>query len=137
LRPSARHIAVGLCALGLGDSLYLTFFEGSAVASCAPGTFLNCAGVLTSPYSKFLGIPVSLPAAIWFLVMGWNNSLRAPSYSLAVLLSALGLAAIAYFISLELFVLRAICTYCTLGHISGLAAILLSLRRPAKGQRGS
>jgi len=127
---------VAFCAVGLADSLYLTFFEANAIASCGPSASLGCASVLASSYSRLLGMPISLLAAIWFLVMAWNQALRQPSYWLTVLLSALGLLAIAYLIYVELFLLGAFCAYCTLGHISGLGAILAGLHRALIEQAG-
>lgn len=132
MSAAERALVAGLCAVGLGDALYLTFFETSALASCAPGTTLNCAVVLTSSYSRLLGVPVSFVAALWFLALGWTQAMPNPPRALLLLLSAVGLLGAVYFISIELFVLKAICSFCTLAHAVGLAAVGLTLRRIAQ-----
>lgn len=61
--PIIPSLAV-VSAIGLGISVYMTWIglTGSTVAGCDGGLF-NCDHVLTSRWSKFLGIPVGLPAA--------------------------------------------------------------------------
>ena len=53
-----------LCIIALSVSGYLawTAFNSSEVYGCGGGEVFDCGHVLTSQYSKVLGIPVSVPA---------------------------------------------------------------------------
>ncbi|EQD44338.1 Vitamin K epoxide reductase [mine drainage metagenome] len=88
------------------------------------GITLNCAKVLSSPYSSAFGVSLEALAAVWFiinliliiLVVSARTSVARRSIDVLFAWRFLGLAIVPYLIYLELFVVRAICLYCTIMH---------------------
>ncbi|MDG6901986.1 MAG: vitamin K epoxide reductase family protein [Nitrososphaerota archaeon] len=123
--------AVGLWASGTVLVIYYTL--GQALPLCPTGSYfgihLDCGAVLGSQYSKILGIPLELLALFYFAVnlamvyLFAFGSDRVSSLSLQALFlwRFIGVAIVPYLVFVELFLLRAICVYCTIMH----AAILL------------
>ncbi|GGP21446.1 VKOR family protein [Thermocladium modestius] len=101
----------------------------TAPASLVPssGITINCAAVLSSPYSEVGGVPLDALAAAWFiinaaLVTWYSVSSRASSILKAIMgWRFIGIAIVPYLIYIELAVVRAICVYCTIMH----AAIII------------
>lgn len=138
---AAIAIAVA-CAVAASASGYLGWvaLTSSKVAGCGGGRLFNCGHVISSRWSLWLGIPVSLLALGLYLCIGAalivvarsrsNNELR---YAAWVVISTLGMAAglaAIWFISLQVFVLNHLCTYCLVAHSCSLiiAAIVLHTR---------
>jgi uncharacterized membrane protein len=104
---------------------------------CPVGTYnvfgynirLDCGTVLSSSYSQVFGIPLELLALVYFLVnitMVFVIAFASdrPAKLTVNLLFAwrfLGVALVPYLVFVELFLLHAICVYCTIMH----AAILI------------
>lgn len=116
-------------AIGLGISVYMSWIglTGSSVVGCDGGLF-DCDHVLTSRWSKFLGIPVGLPAAgLYAGLLGllatirWKKDTAPPlAWRLISLLSwTAGLAAV-WFLGLQVFVLGHLCVYCVAAHTCSL-----------------
>lgn len=87
---------------------------------------LDCGEVLRSPYSMVFGFPLELLAVVYFIT---NLALvyliafasdRIFRLSLRTLFAwrFLGLLMVPYLLFVELFLLRAICVYCTIMHIA-------------------
>lgn len=119
-----------ISTIGLGISIYMSWIglTGSSVVGCDGGLF-NCDHVLTSRWSKFLGIPVGLPAAGLYAgllgllaTIGFKQTGDASNaWRLVSLLSwTAGLAAV-WFLSLQIFVLGHLCVYCVIAHTCSLA----------------
>lgn len=104
----------------------------SALPFCSPnaGTFfgirINCDAVLGSSYSQVFGVPLELFAVVYFIInlilvyliaFGSDSVFRR---SLTILFGwrFLGLVIVPYLVSLELFILKAICVYCTIMHVA-------------------
>ncbi len=127
--------------LALGVSLYLAWVSltQSKVAGCDGGLF-NCDHVLTSKYSKFLGIPVSLFAAATYVgllgslaVMAFSPKSGTASRRSWLFVNLLGLCAgtaALWFIGLQVFALGHLCKYCLIAHGCGLfiASLLIAIR---------
>ena len=99
-----------------GDALTCNFLKG-------------CEVVARSPYSRVLGVPLSVFGFFFYLVSGGLAGwlLRTPSRSAAILLmgvSSLGVLASLYFMYLQGFVIRAWCEYCILSAITSLLVFL-------------
>jgi len=120
-------------------SAYLAYatFTMSDVAGCGGGSIFDCGHVLHSKWSKAAGIPVSVFAffthAILISGLFANISPRFGKLgrTLAngvVLIAALAasLAAL-YFISLQVFVLKHLCSYCMVAHTCGLIVGLMAV----------
>ena len=116
--------------IGFFDATYLTmkhFFGG--IVPCLTG---GCELVTTSEYSLILGIPVALLGAIYYfsqliLMIAHFESKSLVPVKLASRLTILGLLASVYFVSLQLFVIHAICDKCMLSAASSTALFIIGL----------
>jgi len=118
--PSAETRAIPILALvGLGIATYLAYAEIAHVeAICGP--IGGCNFVQSSLYARILGIPVAVLGMLYYLAIGvlWAGQ-RSPTRQRAnrSVLGLLGLTLFGtlfsiYLTSLELFVVRAACTWC-------------------------
>ncbi len=129
-----------ICATALGISGYLawTAFSMGNVYGCSSGALIDCEHVLTSHWSKVMGVPVSVPAAglyasliamLAFARHSGPNSLRQLVWGGMTLGSiTAGLAAL-WFIGLQVFAQK-FCPYCLVVHTCGivLAGTMLASR---------
>jgi uncharacterized membrane protein len=101
--------------------------------SPGPGVVLDCDAVLDSKYSQVFGIPLELFAIAYFIIIlllvyfiafGSDHLFRT---SLNVLFGwrFLGIAIVPYLVFVELFLIKAICTYCTIMHIAIIADFII------------
>ena len=123
--------------VALGVALYLSYasYVGSGVAGC--GAEGGCSEVLNSRWSKWLGIPVSLPAAglyLTLLVLTFQVGRPAtgPGWAQPARLLTAGAwtvwGAAAWFLGLSLFVLGKFCPYCLTVHLAGSIGAGLTLQ---------
>ncbi len=123
---AARRTVLLLAALGLADALYLTFvhFQTGALV-CSTSGLVDCHAVLTSQYSVVFGIPTSLYGVVWFsavALLAW----RRPAWQLALrLFSWVGALVVIGLVYAELFLIGAICLYCSLAHLLVLAILVV------------
>jgi uncharacterized membrane protein len=124
-----------LFALAGAVFLAWTAMVKGPVPGCAPGT--GCDRVLQSHWAYWLDIPVSLPAAIAYLVLlAATIALprrRAPEdqqaiWAIIIVLSVAVMGAAAWFIGLQAFVIHAFCKFCMAIHLCGMAAAIISLK---------
>jgi uncharacterized membrane protein len=98
-----------------------------------PGIVVNCNAVLDSKYSMIFGIPLELFAVVYFVInlllvyfiaFGSDRLFRT---SLNTLFGwrFLGIVIVPYLVFVELFLVRAICVYCTIMHVSIIADFLI------------
>lgn len=104
--------------IGFLDAAFLTIehFAGR-VPPC--GIFTGCDTVTTSQYATILGIPVALLGALYYLsilvlTIAYWDSKKPQFLNVASLLTITGFLASAYFIFLQLFVIKALCLYCVI-----------------------
>jgi uncharacterized membrane protein len=102
----------------------------SALA-CSDKGVINCAKVTTSAQSHFLGMPVAVLGLAYFVAMfvlclpfAWRRQERIVRVGRLVAAGG-GVLMILYLIYAELFIIDAICLYCTVVH--GLALILFAV----------
>jgi len=115
-RPRLALVAALVAAVGVAVAAYLSYEKLSGVVGpCLVGS--GCDVVSSSPYSSVLGIPVALFGLAWSsmaLVASlawWRSTDRRPLY----LLYAGGLVGLVfelYLVYLQLFVIRAVCSWC-------------------------
>ena len=127
------RIAAGVVALaGVAVAGYLTWvhFDDAALVCVAGG---GCETVQESRYAEIAGVPVAaLGLVAYSLVLGlivWNT----PSARLgAATLALIGLLFGMYLLSLQLFVIDAICVWCIVNDvvIAPLLAVLTALASP-------
>ncbi len=127
--------AVGIWASGTVLIIFYTLKQ--QLPLCPTGTYnvfgyyihLDCGAVLSSSYSEVFGIPLELAALVYFLVnVGMvfiiafaSDRAARITVNLLFVWRFLGVALVPYLIFVELFLLHAICVYCTVMH----AAILI------------
>jgi uncharacterized membrane protein len=124
----ARWSAV-LGAIGLAVSLYLTivhYAQGLVPLACASGGLVNCEQVISSAESVIGPFPVAVLGVGWFAVFLAMIGLHAvSSYRLAW--TAAGLAFVFYLVYAELFLIGALCLWCTAIHLLVIALFLLTV----------
>jgi len=132
LRQSKAVWAIlGLAALGLGISGYLTWYSYViAVGVCPLNGYFTCSAVLTSSYSKIAGVPVALLGALWFVaVMPLSVLVSKDDKWLSFLLgwSVLGVAGVVGLQYIQIFLVRSICPLCTSAHIVGIMILAVTV----------
>jgi uncharacterized membrane protein len=126
-------LLVAMSAFGLWASaevLVVYYFLGQALPFCpsqsGAGIVFNCDTVLQSSYSQIFGIPLELFAVVYFIVniclvfvIAFGSD-RASGRSLDVLFvwRFIGVLIVPYLVFVELFLLKAICIYCTMMHVA-------------------
>jgi len=130
-------VLILMSAIGVwASATVLIIFYGlnQQLPLCPTGTLwgnirLDCGTVLSSSYSVVFGVPLELAALAYFLVnIGMVyviafGSERASQTTLQVLFAwrFIGVAIVPYLVFVELFLLHAVCVYCTIMHVAILA----------------
>lgn len=121
-------IIIVLSVLGLAISAYLTFLylNNKNVAFCVTGS--DCDVVRESIYAKFLGIPVSVVGIVGYsgiILFSLISLTKKSKWLLLYILSLGGFAFSVYLTYLELFVIKAICSFCVISAILITAIFIL------------
>jgi uncharacterized membrane protein len=125
-RPSARNIALLVCCVaGLGVSIYLTLTHYTKVVSlvCSNNGAINCEKVTTSPQSMVFGIPVAVLGLVFFVsmfVLVLPRIYERPELIIARLRlasSVVGIGFVLYLLYCELFIIHALCLWCSSVHL--------------------
>jgi len=99
----------------------------------SPGIAIDCYAVLSSRYSQVFGIPLEL-LAVWYFIVNLclvyffafgSDSLSALSLKTLFGWRFIGIIIVPYLVFVELFLVRAICIYCTIMHISIIADFII------------
>jgi uncharacterized membrane protein len=114
-----------LSLFGLGVSIYLTIAHFSPHALvCVKNATFNCEKVTTSPQSEIFGIPVAMLGLFFFVPMlalclpvAWRSADRRIHLA-RLILSIVGVGMILYLIIAELFIIKAICLWCSSVHLT-------------------
>ncbi|MDA4124557.1 MAG: vitamin K epoxide reductase family protein [Thaumarchaeota archaeon] len=126
-------LLVAMSAFGLwaaSEVLIVYYYLHQALPLCTsqPGGWFvfDCNVVLGSSYSQIFGIPLELFAVIYFIVnillvftIAFASA-RSAERSLDILFvwRFLGVLIVPYLVFVELFLLKAICIYCTMMHVA-------------------
>ena len=121
-----------LSIVGLGIATYLTITHFDKVALvCSDNGAINCAKVTTSPQSEIVGIPVAMLGLAFFIPMialclpvAWRSTDRRIHLA-RLLLAVTGVGMIIYLIIAELFIIKAICLWCSSVHVATLALFII------------
>jgi uncharacterized membrane protein len=114
-----------LALFALGDSVYLTLvhYDSSVELVCRSTGGIDCLKVLTSPQSVIFGIPVAVYGLAFYLAVTigslpfvWRRQTEM-LLRLRLAASVVGLGFVAYLLYTELYVVHAICLWCTGVHI--------------------
>jgi uncharacterized membrane protein len=136
-------ILAALDVVGLAIALYLSVVElGGGVPACGP--IHGCEEVARSQYSRIAGVPVAvfgvgLSLILLTLAVAWW---RTDLYALLLAHYGLSLAGVlfeAYFLTLQVFVLGAVCIWCTSYGLSLMLRFVVALvvwlrNRPVEGR---
>ena len=125
-RPSwVAPVGFALAIAGTAVATYLTIahFTSPTVLACASTGVVNCERVTTSAQSKVFGIPVAVLGLAWFVAMSglcspWAWRAHVSWIRTARLVSAgTAMAFVLWLVYAELFVIHAICLWCTVIHV--------------------
>lgn len=111
---AAIFILLGL--LGFLDATYLTI--GHYRHALPPCSIVHgCSQVLTSQYSTFIGVPVALLGVFYYLfillsALAYFETKRVSILRRAAQITTIGFLGSLYFLTLQIFILRAFCLYC-------------------------
>jgi uncharacterized membrane protein len=129
-------LLVAMSAFGLiaASTVLITYYELKTsppfcTAGSVGGIALNCNAVLGSRFSQFFGIPLEFFAAGYFvinvvlvcLIAFGSDRIFEGSLNLLFGWRFLGLIFVPYLVVIEVFVLKAICVYCTIMHVAIVA----------------
>jgi uncharacterized membrane protein len=117
--------------VGLGIALYLSVVEvGGGVPYCGP--LHGCETVAQSQYSRIAGIPVAvygvgLSLILLALAIAWIRTDRPGLLDAHYGLSLVGVIFEIYFLTLQVFVIKAVCVWCTAYGLSLIARFLVAM----------
>lgn len=116
--------------LGFLDATYLTVqYYFDTIPPC--GITAGCGAVLTSEYSAIGGIPVALIGSIYYLILFllavFTVDTKRKIIRFAAYLTPVGFLASLYFVYLQFFVIKAVCSYCMVSVATSIILFILSL----------
>ena len=143
-----KTVALLLCAacLMLAGWMLVHSLTGVRMVGCGAGS--GCDSVMGSSWAYVLGgVPVSLPAAVAYLLLALcivflggesleDRSLDRILWPMMLVLSGAIVGAALWFCYLQLFVLHAFCKYCTLLHLLGCVLAALVVGRSLSLSKG-
>ncbi len=123
---------LAVIALGLSSYLAWSTWSSTPVLGCDSSGLIACDHVLSSPWSKWLGLPVSLLGALVYvgiLAASWLAAKHDSSLAWNVLLtlSLMAAGSAMWFIGLQAVVVGSFCLYCMGVHCCGLAIGVLTM----------
>lgn len=133
-----------LSVVGLAGSIYLTISHFDTHISLVCPDLGPCNKILTSNTSHFLGIPVPILGLLYFVPMTllclpalWRSTDRRVHLA-RLILSILGIGMIIYLFIEELFIIQALCVWCSVVHFVGfLLFVIIVTSTPALLARNS
>ena len=136
---------MGLSLAGLVVAGYLTVahYTSPSLLVCSDRGMIDCAQVTSSPQSTVAGIPVAVLGVLFFLGMSFLNlSPMWRSQSMAIKglrlgLVWVGICFVLWLMYAELFLVHAICLYCSLVHVITFLLFVLVLFNNGEPKRAS
>ena len=120
MRNLKKIISILLLLL-VAFTIYISISElrGSSVCLAGEGNSANCSTVQNSPYAKILGVKVTylgtiaiILLSILFLLTNSKNKYKQNFYEIYIFGTILGFIGAVYFLSIQFFVLKAVCSTC-------------------------
>ena len=123
-------LLISLALLGFLDAVYLTAQHYLGFTLACPIT--GCSAVLKSSYAIFLGFPIALFGALYYLaillgVVAYLDRKKEVFLLGAALLTIPGFLTTLGLIYLQLFVINSICLYCMISALTTTSLFVLSL----------
>ena len=116
-------LILSICGLGVATYLTITHYDTHVALVCADNGAINCEKVTTSPQSVVFGIPVAVLGLAFFLPMiamclpvAWRSADRRIHLA-RLIVSVIGIGTIIYLLIAELFIIKAICLWCSGIHV--------------------
>lgn len=137
-RRAAVRVFLALACAGAGYLLFLAL-TGAVPIGCGAGS--TCSEVLASRWAYWFGLPVSAPALALYLALfaaTFNSVANGSSVKTDFTLrfsavgSAVVIAAAAWFVILQLVIVRSWCRFCLATHVSATIAAFFILRAPGR-----
>jgi uncharacterized membrane protein len=135
-------VPILLSVAALGVSIYLTIdhYASAEVLVCSVDGPVDCERVTTSAQSMVFGVPVAVLGVAWsavMIVLSLPRLWYSGSWLIWTARQAMvwgGMAFVAWLVYAELFLIGAICSWCTVVHVIAVALFIVVLRyapRPA------
>ena len=131
-------IIMSIIGLAAASEVVITYnLMGQAPPFCKAGSIggivLDCEAVLGSKYSQIFGIPLELFAVVYFvinlflvyLVSFGSEGVFGRALGILFAWRFVGLMIVPYLVLIELFVLKAVCIYCTTMHVAIIADFIV------------
>jgi uncharacterized membrane protein len=126
---------LSLSVLGLAISGYLTathYFAEQVPLACSTGGVVDCEQVTSSAESYLGPVPVAVLGLVWFgvfllLVLARGRQASTQLLMAQMAWAAAGLLMVFYLVYAELFLIAALCLWCTAIHVVVVALFLLTL----------
>lgn len=134
VQPWVPIASMALAVVGLTVAGYLAVehFTASTTLACPDTGTLNCLKVTTSRQSAVFGIPAAVLGLVYFVVMLavslpalWRSPRREVRFG-RLAFTAVGVLFVGYLVYAELFVLDAICLWCTIVHVLAVALFAIT-----------
>jgi uncharacterized membrane protein len=116
-------LILSICGLGVATYLTITHYDTHVSLVCADNGAINCEKVTTSPQSVVFGIPVAVLGLAFFIPMiglclpaAWRTRDRRIHLA-RLIVSVIGIGTIIYLLIAELFIIKAICLWCSGIHV--------------------
>ncbi len=130
--PLGPYLLIAASFLGLGITAYLSYFQFmNLIPTCAIG---GCEVVLTSPQSKFFGVPLSYIGLVYYTYMlGLALLLAIDPRSFGLRLGALLYTGVGVLYSIhaifyvQLTVIGALCEYCSMSALTTVALFAIAV----------
>jgi uncharacterized membrane protein len=122
---------LALAAVAVSSYLTIAHFTTTAVLACSGSGTIDCARVTTSAQSRFLGMPVAVLGLVWSIAMAGSCTPSAWRSRVAwirpvrLVLAVSGILFVLWLVYAELFVIRAICLWCSVIHVLAFALFVL------------
>lgn len=125
-------VAMSLFGLWASGTVVVVYYYLNQTLPFCPSTelgwgiVLNCGLVLSSSYSQIFGVPLELLAVAYFvinlalvyLIAFGRESILDRVMDVLFVWRFIGLLIVPYLVFVELFLLKAICLYCTIMHVA-------------------
>jgi len=131
-------IIMSIIGLAAASEVVITYnIMNHAPPFCKEGSFagiaLDCEAVLGSKYSEIFGVPLELFAVVYFvinlflvyLVSFGSQNIFGRALGILFAWRFVGLMIVPYLVFIELFVLKAVCIYCTTMHAAIIADFIV------------
>jgi uncharacterized membrane protein len=137
MRLDLRTAAVLLSQIGAAVSIYLSVVDlsqGQVALACANSGLVNCDLVTSSAQSRLGGVPVAFLGVVWFAgtlgLLALEGRVRLFALpALHLVWTGGGVLMVFYLIYAELFLIGALCVWCSVVHVLVIGLFLLAVAR--------